>query len=563
MNDEIYNVEDKYVRKIKIGKFGISEVPNEYLYEDSVSKNNKIFLHTKYKEFLWIKNKKIHIIESEGKIYNVLLCKIITFEELLEISNLTDEQTNKYSIKNDKENIEIVDVIYGRCVHSMHFLDNIYREYLYKYKFKKNDIVAVKSVAGSGKTTTLLELAKINSSKKILYIAFNKSLIIEIKDKIKDRKLNNLYPVTFDALMRNIFMKKTLMHDIDIIDLKPQTLPSLNEWFSNKPYRIKNYYVKIFDQFCNQTKYNDINEFSVKVLGNEKKLLIDLWGKALSYQLITFNSIRKIIEINHWCKDYLDNIYDMIFIDESQDFDNSMLKILLEDTTVPKLFVGDDKQAIYEWKGCINAFDKLPETSLILEFYSTFRFGNPACEDICKKFDHCYMISKSKNDTILEYDIVPTEKYVYLFRCWKNLMQSAVHLDKIWIYNFDSQMEFIKKLHTKLKIHPLNEEEKNEFSDDLPSFLLKLSARELEMMIHNIEKNLVPKEECTIEMYTIHCYKGLEDNIIRIYNDIDIKKEKNLYYVALTRGRKKVILDVKVPIYDKIQKSMTSYFISA
>ena len=43
----------------------------------------------------------------------------------------------------------------------------------------------------------------------------------------------------------------------------------------------------------------------------------------------------------------------MIFIDESQDFDSVMLKILLDDTNIPKLFVGDTKQAIYEWKGCI------------------------------------------------------------------------------------------------------------------------------------------------------------------------------------------------------------------
>ena len=46
-----------------------------------------------------------------------------------------------------------------------------------------------------------------------------------------------------------------------------------------------------------------------------------------------------------------------------------------------------------------------------------------------------------------------------------------------------------------------------------------------------------------VEMYTIHSYKGLESDIIRIYNDIDIKKEQNLYYVALTRGMKQIIMD--------------------
>jgi superfamily I DNA/RNA helicase len=235
----------------------------------------------------------------------------------------------------------------------------------------------------------------------------------------------------------------------------------------------------------------------------------------------------------------------MIFIDESQDFDNTMLKILLEDTTIPKLFVGDSRQAIYEWKGCINAFDKLPDTTLTLEFYSTFRVGNPACDEITNKFNNCWMISKSLNNTILEYNIVPNEKYVYLFRSWKNLLKSAEHIQNIWIYNFDSQVEYIKKLHSRLQISNLDEDELNEFSDDLPKFLLKMSVKELEKMIDNIEKNIVKKEDCVVEMYTIHSYKGLENNIIRIFNDIDIAKEQNLYYVALTRGMKKIIIDSK------------------
>lgn len=267
-----------------------------------------------------------------------------------------------------------------------------------------------------------------------MYIAFNKSLIEEIKEKIVKREIKNLYPVTFDALSRMVFinyMRKNNVYDdrnmdydmLNIVDLKPQTLPYIMEWFVNKPYRIKNYYITNFRKFCNQTKYKCIKEYSIKVLGCEKNLLTTMWNKVLNYELVTFDSIRKMVEINNMCKEYIDRNYDMIFIDESQDFDNTMLKILLEDTTLPKLFVGDTRQAIYEWKGSINAFDKLPESTLTLEFYSTFRVGNPACDEISRKFDNCWMISKSINETVLEYNIIPEEKYVYLFRNWKNLLK--------------------------------------------------------------------------------------------------------------------------------------------
>ena len=501
-----------------------------------------------YNEYLNIKNKKIFKIESENVVRDMYLGKVISYEELMKTSNLSIQIVNHQL---NKPNIEIVPVIYARCFHSMTFLDKIYRDYLYKHKFMKNDIIAVKSVAGSGKTTTLLELSKIHSSKKILYIAFNKSLITEVRDKISAQKISNLIPYTFDALMRDVFISKTNLEDIDIIDLKPQSLPDVVEWFEKKPYKLKNYFIKNFNKFCNQTKYSNMKTYCEKVLGGDKNLLNTMWQKTLSYKLITFDSIRKLVEINHWSKDYLDKKYDMIFIDESQDFDSTMLKILLEDTTIPKLFVGDTRQAIYEWKGSINAFDKLPSNSLILEFYSTFRVGNPACDEIREKFDNCWMISKSNNITHIRYDVVPTEKYVYLFRNWRGLILSAQNLQNIWINNFESQMNYIKSLHSKLQNGYLESDELDEFSDDLPKFLLKLSAEELEKLITNMEKNIVNKKDCSIELYTIHTYKGLESDIVRIYNDIDTQNEKNLHYVALTRGIREIIIDTKIPVYDE------------
>ena len=41
----------------------------------------------------------------------------------------------------------------------------------------------INAVAGSGKTTTLLEYAKKNSHLKILYLAYNKSLQISLQEK--------------------------------------------------------------------------------------------------------------------------------------------------------------------------------------------------------------------------------------------------------------------------------------------------------------------------------------------------------------------------------------------
>jgi hypothetical protein len=42
-------------------------------------------------------------------------------------------------------------------------------------------------------------------------------------------------------------------------------------------------------------------------------------------------------------------------------------------------------------------------------------------------------------------------------------------------------------------------------------------------------------------MYTIHSFKGLENKIIKIVDDINSNKELNLYYVTLTRESKIII----------------------
>lgn len=562
-----------YIKKTNIGKFGICEIIND-LMEDFIKEyHGKIFIMTKFNEILLLENKKKFIIEIEQNIKNVWFCKLLKNKKFFNDTSLNldfnDIHLSKFIL--NELNIETVDIIYGRCINSMIFLDGLYRDYVNKIKFENHSIIGIKSVAGSGKTTTLLNLSKNHHDKKILYIAFNKSLIQEIKDKLKKENIKNMIPFTFDALMRNVYMNKYNIsnNDFSITDLKPVNIGNVISFFNNKPYKIKNYYIKNYNKFCNQSVYSNIKDFSINILGTEKPMLTKMWQSSVNGEFITFDFMRKYCEIKHLCKDYLDNMFDMIFIDESQDFDSVMLKILLDDTNIPKLFVGDTKQAIYEWKGCINAFENLPKKSLIIEFYSTFRVGEPSCSEIRSKFSNCHMISKSLHHTILEYHTEPNEneKYVYLFRSWKNLLQNAEHLNKIWINNFDNQIEYMRRLHNKLKISDLDEDEYNEFNDDLPKFLLKLSAEELEKIINNIHMNLVPKNECMIELYTIHTYKGLENDVIRIYNDIQLPNEENLYYVALTRGKKKIIIDtLKVneeSIKNKKQKKIFNYGLNA
>ena len=58
----------------------------------------------------------------------------------------------------------------------------------------------INAVAGSGKTTTLLEYAKKNSHLKILYLAYNKSLQVSLQGKLKEYKIPSMQVSTIHSL---------------------------------------------------------------------------------------------------------------------------------------------------------------------------------------------------------------------------------------------------------------------------------------------------------------------------------------------------------------------------
>ena len=51
-----------------------------------------------------------------------------------------------------------------------------------------------------------------------------------------------------------------------------------------------------------------------------------------------------------------------------------------------------------------------------------------------------------------------------------------------------------------------------------------------------------------IRLYTVHAYKGMEDDNLRLAEDIDILEDENIYYVAITRGKKKIMMDGSLSI---------------
>ena len=437
--------------------------------------------------------------------------------------------------------MESVQIAYARCKDSMLHLDDIHRTYIRELDFNGNNSIAVKAVAGSGKTTTILDLAKKHSKKRILYLAFNKSLVTDIEGKLVKKGIRNMEVRTFDSLLYKTYTDVKGRAPV-LTEVKPQMMVNINPWFQGKSFKLKSYYSKNFAKFCGSTVYTSMEKYCIDVLKKKQPILEKMWEKAVNGSLCSFETIRKFCLMEHWFKRSIDLNYDIIMIDEVQDFDMAMLRMLLDDTSIPKLFVGDPRQAIYEWRGCINAFDYMPKDALVVEFYSTFRIGEPACDQICAQFKDCWMVSKSANSTTFG-QIADGDKYVYLFRSWRRLLEVARNMRGMWIYSFDMKIGQMRKLHEKLQYSSGDSDLDNEFEDDLPKFLRSISREELEALIHDVESNMVLEKDSLYKFYTVHSYKGMENAIVRVADDVDGKESPNILYVALTRGMTKICVD--------------------
>jgi hypothetical protein len=284
-----------------------------------------------------------------------------------------------------------------------------------------------------------------------------------------------------------------------------------------------------------------IEEWSLRVLKRKDAMLEKLWLAATTFQLTTYETIRKMAFINKWFSGFIDANYDIVMGDETQDFDMIMLKMLLNDSRCPKVFVGDPKQSIYDFRGCINAFNFMPEHTTVVEFYSTFRIGEPACSEIRAKIPGLWMISKAQRKTVIGGYVENDEKAVWLFRTWRLLFQTTRNTPGSWIYGWENQVKRMRVLHDKLA-NSWSVIDVDEFEDDLPAFLKSITKSELDQLIQDVEKNCVTFEEARYKMYTIHSYKGMENDIVRMASDISLDHE-NLYYVSITRCMKKCVID--------------------
>jgi F-box protein, helicase, 18 len=272
------------------------------------------------------------------------------------------------------------------------FIFTLPKENLAKMELTKEQIdiinstgnIKINAVAGSGKTTTIIEFAKAKpKNARILYLAFNKSVKLEAQKKFLEIGLNNVrvetaHSIAFRYIVaRSGYRLKQEYKTYEIAELLG--LETRGE--QHGEYIVANHINKFISYFCNSNKQKvqDLSYLDV-VSDAQARSFVTKHYKYIEKQtrLLLAKMDSGDIDITHdfYLKKFqLSNPvlpYDYILFDEGQDASQAMLQVFTNQKAV-KVIVGDTHQQIYGWRYAINSLEKVDFKSFFLT--TSFRFS--------------------------------------------------------------------------------------------------------------------------------------------------------------------------------------------
>ena len=466
--------------------------------------------------------------------------------------------------------------------------------------------IKINAVAGSGKTSTIVEYAKARPKEsRILYLAFNKSVKLEATKKFADHGLKNVKVETAHSLAyRHVVFRHG--YKVKSAGYRTNELVALLHLHSHgekhNEFVLANHIGKLVMMFCNSDK-RDLRQvdYPDMVSDVKAKAFVKTYYKYIQdkSQLLLDKMDKGEIEITHdfYLKKFqlTDPVlaYDYILFDEAQDASPAMLDVFLRQNAT-KVIVGDTHQQIYGWRNAVNSLEKAEFP--VFNLSSSFRFGPDIAKlaaEILKFKRHVgrehnipitgkggskeikskAIIARTNLALLLKAIEYVTEKNnlsrIYFegnINSYTYADEGASLYDVLNLYNGkrhmirDSLIRSMKDL-VELEIYIDKTEDVqlgmmvdivNEYGNNIPSILKKIK-----------EKHVTDEDKSKAEMIfsTVHRCKGMEYDSIQLANDFVTEKkleklkdgdknhykdkfneEINLLYVAVTRTRNSIYI---------------------
>jgi len=476
---------------------------------------------------------------------------------------------------------------------------------IFKFLRKRPENLLIEAYAGAGKTTTLIEAAKLlPQDKKILFLAFNKHIQLELKEKLPEHiRCYTSHGLGLAAIKRKHPTSKLDEFKIDKIIKKLSKKWDLMKEFDGRYDKVINY-------------QNDM-----KKLANLCRLSLTTTDKYIPYLAERYDvrifpnrdikRIKKILDISTKDRqtfDFCDMVYlpaidnslflfpqDYVIVDECQDINRAQQRIIEKSLRKDKISkkvigrliaIGDGFQSIYGFTGIMDKtfdwFKKYNNTKTLPLSYS-FRCAKNIIEHANTIVPGIKALSDAPDGVVRDGDVLleaRSEDFI-LCRTVKPLIKlffQFLEMDrKATIKGSDIGLDLINMIGKIKSIGKLNDHWSNEvikYKNDLKKQGIlnhaddngyTILADKVDTLLFLAEKSVsideLKKRISTIftedvegiVLSTVHKAKGLEaDRVFIIRPDklpLPNKKpwqamqEQNLHYVAITRAKTELIYD--------------------
>lgn len=414
---------------------------------------------------------------------------------------------------------------------------------------KRGQIIKINAFAGTGKTFILSQIAKSQPYKTFLYLAFNKSIVEESRNKFPP---NVTILTTHSLAYREIVGKEdSVRQDYKTIEIAE--LLNIDFQKAGEALRELNRFFSSSDKEINKKKESGFFAAQIYKMMEDREIDITHSYYLKKFQLLANHGIDK---------------YDFVLLDEAQDTNDVTLDIFLR-AKGAKILVGDTHQAIYAFRGAEDAMQKV-KADYSLYLSTTFRCCQHVVDRanfVLRNFkgesipiissvageptEDTYAVISRTNGKIIEafaeydenYKLVKNPGQIFslpfALSSWLNDKKDDIRPDYEWLKKFKSEAE--------LKDYA-------EITGDVELASSLSIAKRYGKGLYYFYKNamIAYRANSGIVLVTGHISKGLEFDKVEIESDfpaleqvfaeggdgkLNAVEEANLYYVATTRAK--------------------------
>lgn len=222
--------------------------------------------------------------------------------------------------------------------------------------------IKINAFAGTGKTYTLRLIANEYQDKNILYLAFNTAIKNEAQGLFpKNTTISTTHGLAYKAIKNHTNIDLSQLINYRAMDISKRFKLSYTKAITT---------LKIFEAFCNNAKLEiskeDFEHKTAQFMFDSmcKGEMKPTHGFYLKYYYLLLVE-NKIEQFN----------YDIVMLDEAQDTNDVTLGIFNALNTKTRIYVGDQHQQIYSFRGSKNALNKI-ECDKELYLSCSFRFND-------------------------------------------------------------------------------------------------------------------------------------------------------------------------------------------